>query len=46
LVHAVLTNEKMWGEDLSKIKGLEAQVVKDLQMIRQDGAEKAFASCL
>jgi tagaturonate reductase len=46
LVHAVLTNEKMWGEDLSKIKGLEAQVVKDLEMIRKDGAEKAFASCL
>lgn len=46
LVHAVLTNEKMWGEDLSKIKGLEAQVVKDLQMVRKDGAEKAFASCL
>jgi tagaturonate reductase len=46
LVHAVLTNEKMWGEDLSKIKGLEAQVVKDLEMIRKGGAEKAFASCL
>ena len=46
LVHAVLTNEKMWGEDLSKIKGLEAQVVKDLEMVRKDGAEKAFASCL
>jgi tagaturonate reductase len=46
LVHAVLTNEKMWGQDLTKIVGLEAKVVEDLKLIRKEGAEKAFASCL
>lgn len=46
LVHAVLTNEKMWGEDLSKIEGLEAKVTENLIKIREDGAEAAYASCL
>lgn len=46
LVHAVLTNEKMWGEDLSQIEGLEKKVTKNLLNIRENGAEKAYASCL
>ncbi|MEJ8734161.1 tagaturonate reductase [Mediterraneibacter sp. ICN-202921] len=46
LVHAVLTNEKMWGEDLSKIEGLEAKVTENLMKIREEGAEAAYASCL
>ncbi len=46
LVKAVLTNEKMWGEDLTAIAGLEAKVVEDLKLIRTKGAEAAFASCL
>jgi len=45
LVHAVLTNKTMWGENLAEIPGLEAAVVKDLVMIRAEGAEKAFAAC-
>ncbi|MEE3397113.1 MAG: hypothetical protein VZR04_07225, partial [Succiniclasticum sp.] len=46
LVHAVLTNEQMWGENLAEIAELEKVVVKDLELIRKEGAEKAFASCL
>ena len=46
LVHAVLTNEQMWDQDLTKIDGLEAEVLADLNKIRAEGAEAAFASCL
>lgn len=46
LVHAVLTNEKMWGEDLSQNEGLEKKVTENLLNIRENGAEKAYASCL
>ncbi len=46
LVKAVLGNEKMWDQDLNKIDGLTDKVVEDLKMIRTEGAEKAYASCL
>ena len=46
LVHAVLTNEQMWGEDLTKVSGLEAATVENLKKIRTEGAKAAFASCL
>ncbi|MBQ8304624.1 MAG: tagaturonate reductase [Blautia sp.] len=46
LVKAVLTNEQMWGQDLAEISGLYDAVVKDLRMIRTEGAKAAFASCL
>ena len=46
LVHAVLTNEKMWGQDLSQIAGLEDKVVSGLKLIRTEGALAAYASCL
>ncbi len=46
LVQAVLSNEKMWGEDLTKIKALKEQVIKNLINIRENGAEAAYASCL
>ena len=46
LVHAVLTNEQMWDQDLTKIAGLEEKVVADLKMIRTEGAKAAYASCL
>ena len=46
LVHAVLTNEQMWDQDLTKIDGVEAAVRADLEKIRTEGAEAAFASCL
>ena len=46
LVHAVLSNEKMWGQNLSLIEGLEKLVTADLEMIRTKGALAAYASCL
>ena len=46
LVDAVMKNEKMWGQDLTKVEGFEAATVKNLEMIRKEGAEAAFASCL
>ncbi|MDO5141611.1 MAG: tagaturonate reductase [Eubacteriales bacterium] len=46
LVHAVLANEQMWEQDLTAIEGLEAAVLADLEKIRSEGAEAAFASCL
>ena len=46
LVHAVLTNEQMWGEDLTKIPGFEAEVVRVLKQIREEGAKVAFAAAL
>ena len=46
LVHAVLTNEQMWGQDLTKIAGLEEATVRNLKKIRAEGAKAAFASVL
>ena len=46
LVHAVLTNEQMWGQDLSKVPELEEATVKNLKLIREKGALAAYASCL
>ena len=46
LVHAVLTNEKMWEQDLTKIEELEKAVVEDLVKIRKEGAKAAYESCL
>ncbi|MCR4707840.1 MAG: tagaturonate reductase [Clostridiales bacterium] len=46
LVHAVLTNEQMWGEDLTKIPGFESEVVRILKKIRAEGAKAAFAAAL
>ncbi len=46
LVKAVLGNEKMWDRDLNAIEGLTDTVIADLKLIRTEGAEKAYASCL
>lgn len=46
LVHAVLTNKQMWDTDLTEIAGLEEKVVADLKLIREQGAEAAYATCL
>lgn len=46
LVHDVLSNEKMWDQDLTKIPGLEDTVYADLEKIRKDGAEAAYKSVL
>ena len=46
LVHAVMTNEQMWGQDLTAIAGFEAATVANLKLIREQGALAAYASCL
>ena len=46
LVHAVLSNAYMWGQDLTYIEGFEAAVAQDLALIRREGALAAYASCL
>ncbi len=46
LVHAVMTNEQMWGQDLTAIEGFEAATVANLHLIREQGAMAAYASCL
>ena len=46
LVHAVMTNEQMWGQDLTAIAGFEAATVANLKKIRTEGALAAYASCL
>ena len=46
LVHAVMTNQQMWGQDLTAIDGFEAVTVKNLHTIREEGVLAAYASCL
>ena len=46
LVHAVMTNGQMWGQDLTKVPGFEEATVKNLTNIRENGALAAYASCL
>lgn len=46
LVRDVLTNVKMWGEDMTKVEGLEQKILENLTLIRTKGAEVAYASCL
>ena len=46
LVHDVLTNEQMWGQDLSAVAGLEAEVVRILKQIRTEGALAAYAEAI
>jgi tagaturonate reductase len=46
LVHAVMTNERMWGQDLTAVTGFETAVVADLKLIREKGALEAYAACL
>ena len=46
LVHAVMTNLQMWGQDLTQIPGFEAATVANLKLIRTEGAMAAYRSCL
>lgn len=46
LVHDVLADGEMWDRDLNDITGLTDKVTADLVLIRRDGAEAAFRSCL
>lgn len=42
LVHAVMTDTRMWGQDLTQIPGFEEAAVRNLTMIREQGAKAAF----
>ncbi len=46
LVHAVMTNRQMWGQDLTEIEGFEAVTVENLKTIRSAGALAAYGACL
>lgn len=46
LVHAVMTNQRMWGQDLTQVVGFEPAVISALKLIREQGAKAAFAACL
>ena len=46
LVHAVMTNTEMWGQDLTETTGFEAEAVRILKQIRADGALAAYKACL
>ena len=46
LVHDVMTNVQMWGQDLTAVPGFEEATVKNLKLIREEGALAAYASCL
>lgn len=46
LVHAVMTDTRMWGQDLTRIAGFEAATVENLKKIRREGAIAAYRSCL
>ncbi len=37
LVHAVMTNQQMWGQDLTQVSGFEAAVVSALEKVRGEG---------
>jgi len=37
----ILSNEALWGMDLTKIDGLLAQVEKGLQLIEKEGVRRA-----
>ena len=46
LVRAVLENEAFWGQDLTKVEGLEKAVIGGLKTIRGEGAAALYRSCL
>lgn len=46
LTDAALKNEQMWGQDLTAIPGFAQAVAEDLTLIREQGAQAAYAACL
>ena len=46
LVHAVMTNTEMWGQDLTEVDGFEEAAIRILKTIRADGAVAAYKACL
>ena len=46
LVHAVMTNERMWGQDLTQVSGFEQAVASCLEKIRTEGALQTMKDLL
>ena len=46
LVHAVMSNEQMWGQNLTTVAGFETATVENLKKIRTEGAIAAYSACL
>ncbi len=46
LVHAVMTNEQMWGQDLTAVPGFEKAVVELLGKIRSEGTLAVYADAV
>ena len=46
LIHAVMTNTDMWGQDLTQVPGFEAEAVRILKQIRTEGALAAYKAAL
>ncbi len=46
LAGSVLSDERMWGRDLTEIPGLKDRVAENLHLIRSQGAWKAFETCM
>ena len=46
LTHAVMTDERMWGRDLTEIKGFEDAAAAALARIRAEGVLPVLADCL
>ncbi len=46
LVHDVMTNVSFWGKDLTVFTDFELTTLRNLKLIRTEGALKAFKSCI
>ena len=46
LIHAVMTNREMWGQDLTEVPGFEKEAVRILRQIREEGTLAAYKACL
>lgn len=46
LAGSVLSDERMWGRDLTEIPELKDRVAENLHLIRSQGAWKAFETCM
>ena len=46
LIHAVMTNQEMWGQDLTKVPGFEKEAARILKLIHEEGTLAAYQACL
>lgn len=46
LVHAVLSNQDFWSQDLCELEGLEKTVLDAFKCVQSDGSRASFESCL